>query len=146
MAVLPFKRRTNPCSAAPGSWTVEELAELQRLVGALSRIRGARSWHPAITEEGDPQFYLLGAEPEQRCVASVSRLDRFYILEDGEGRVLAERASLADLVNEAGSLFRVRRGLPFTARVALVVCAARSLLNDKLAPLEESFELLAIFV
>ena len=89
---------------------------------------------------------MLGAEPEQRCVASVSRLDRFYILEDGEGRVLAERASLADLVNEAGSLFRVRRGLPFTARVALVLCAARSLLNDKLAPLEESFELLAIFV
>jgi hypothetical protein len=99
-----------------------------------------------MTEEGDPQFYVLGAEPEQRCVASVSRVRRRYILEDGDGRVLAEHATLAHLVQDANGLFRSRGRVQATVRVSLALYAVRSLVEEKFAAVEDALGLIAVLV
>jgi hypothetical protein len=146
MKILPFIRPTQAHSAVTAPWSVEELAELRRLVRLLSRQCGARTWHSATTEEGDPQFYVLGARPEQRCVASISRLRGLYILEDGQGCVVAERTYLAELVRDAVPLFRSHRRYSFTVQALLAMCAARWFMTEKLAAIEDSFEVLAVLV
>ena len=146
MKVLPFIRPTEAHSAVTVPWSVEELAELRCLVRLLSGQCGARTWHLATTEEGDPQFYVLDTGPEQRCVASISRLSGLYILENGQGCVVAEHTNLAELVRNAVALFRWHRRYSFTAQAFMALCAARWFVTEKMAAVEDSFDVLAVFV
>ena len=96
-----------------------------------------------MTENGDPQFYLLGPLPDQACELSVSRLGGRYILEDGSGRLLFEHRSLALVALHAKAA--VARSAPWwlAAHVVLLWCTVRQIIHDKVEPwLAESEELL----
>jgi hypothetical protein len=131
-----------PCDNGHG-WNDDELAALRRLTRLLSRRRGAQSWHMGATEAGEPQFYLVGPDPDQPCVACVSRVGSGYVLEDGTGHVLAEEGRVADLVDRASAAFPVRRQVPLSTRAFLAVCAWRAFVDQKMAAFEESLEVLA---
>jgi hypothetical protein len=140
MTVVPFvPRREVP---ETGEWRLEELLELSRLMRLLSGRVGAQSWETGATERGDPQFYALGPQPEQACVACVSRVGSMYVLEDGAGRVLAEDRLLPDLVRSAGRSIPRPRRVPLAARVLLATCTARAMVEEKMAFFEESAEIL----
>jgi hypothetical protein len=141
MTVVPFVSRREAPEGA--EWRLEELLELSRLMRLLSGRAGAQSWETGATERGEPQFYALGPRPEQACVACVSRVGATYVLEDGAGRVLAEDRSLTALVRSAGRSIPRPRRLPLTARVLIAACAGRALVEEKMAFLEESTEILA---
>lgn len=140
MNVVPLISRTDW-----GTWRPDELVELQRLLRLLTCRAGARSSENGSTERGDPQLYVLGAGPEQRCLACVSRLGSVYVLEDGAGTVLAETRSLRELAKSVEETIPRARRVPLTARAFLAACAGRAFLDEKMAAVEESFELLARF-
>jgi hypothetical protein len=137
MNVVAFRGRIAP---APGEWSRDEFA---RLV-ALAREAGAdASFATGRTEQGDPQFYLLGPAPERDCILSVSRLGRSYVLEDGNGRVLGEVPSLERVGAEAMRA-ALRGGRSFVARATLVWVTLRLTIEEKLEPIfDETEELLA---
>jgi hypothetical protein len=124
-------------------WSPDELHELGRLTRLFTSRCGARGWDVGQTERGDPQLYVLGPEPEQPCLASVSRLGPLYVLEDGGGRVCGEYESLRDLVRHADRSIAKPLRLPLTTRIVLALCAIRTTLEEKLTFVEESAELLA---
>jgi hypothetical protein len=131
-----------PCDNGHG-WNDDELAALRRLSRLVSRRRGAQSWHMGATDAGEPQFYLVGPDPDQPCVACVSRVGSGYVLEDGNGHVLAEEARVAELITRASAAFPVRRRVPLSARAFLAVCAWRAFVDQKMAAFEESLDVLA---
>ena len=138
MSVVAFERKRTV-----GFW---DEAELDTIVAALSVAlapgRG-REWETGMTENGDPQFYLLGPLPDQACELSVSRLGGRYILEDGSGRLLFEHRSLALVALHAKAA--VARSAPWwlAAHVVLLWCTVRQIIHDKVEPwLAECEELL----
>ena len=60
MTIVPFvpRREADP-------WRLDELVELDRLMRLLAGRTGARSWETGVTERGEPQFYVIGPDPEQ---------------------------------------------------------------------------------
>jgi hypothetical protein len=124
-------------------WNDEEIAALRRLSRLLSRRRGAEASHLSETETGEPQFYVLGPRPDEACLACVSRVGSRYVLDDGSGRLLADEADIADLVKRAFEAYPVPRTIPFATRAFLVVCAWRAFVDQKMASLEESLEMLS---
>jgi hypothetical protein len=137
MTVVPFVPRPE----AP-RWRLDELVELDRMMRLLAGRTGARGWETGATERGEPQFYAIGPEPEQRCVACVSRVGAIYVLEDGSGQVLGEARSLRELVKGANRAIP-RRRIPLAARAFLGICAGRAFVEEKMVAFEESLELLA---
>jgi hypothetical protein len=130
MSIVAFPHR------AP-AWSTGELQQLVALFQAE-----AGSWAVGATEQGDPQFYLLG--PGQDCVLCVSRLALTYVLEDGEGRLIGEAPALDRFAEFARAA--VRRGRSFVARATLAWLTLRLTIEEKLEPiLEESEEFLARF-
>jgi hypothetical protein len=129
MSIVEFPHRA-------GVWSSGELQQLLSLFSAE-----ADSWAVGTTEQGDPQFYLLG--PGQECVLCVTRLAQAYVLEDGEGRLIGEApiGRFAEFARAA-----VRGGRAFVARVTLAWLTIRLTIEEKLEPIfEESEELLARF-
>lgn len=120
--------------AHSGEWRTQEL---NTIVGALTpaMARGeAGSWDVGATENGDPQFYLLGAAPEENCEICISRIGRVYILEDGEGRLLLDSDDLSTLAERAASTLRRNRA-QIVARVMVAWCVAKQFFHDRVEPM-----------
>jgi hypothetical protein len=137
MSVVAFERKQ-----VAESWSE---AELNTIVAALNIALASgtgREWETGMTEIGDPQFYLLGALPDQACELCVSRIGGRYILEDGLGRLLFEHRSLALVAMHAKAAVR---SAPWrlVAHVVLLWCTVRHIIHDKVEPwLAEGEELL----
>jgi hypothetical protein len=141
MSVVAFERKQSA-----EAWSEAELDTLlASLNGALASGNGGE-WETGVTEQGDPQFYLLGPLPDQTCELCVSRIGRRYLLEDGSGRLLFEHQSLPLVALHAKAAMRSSwSGL--VARVALLWCTIRHMIHDRLEPLlAESEEMLVHLV
>ena len=124
-----------------GPWRTGELNTIVERLAPESSRGSARRWDVGITEIGDPQFYLLG-QPHDECILCISRLGRMYVLEDGHGQVLFEHNSLLALAEQARVVLQKKK-TQIVARVALVWCAVRETIEEKLdAMVVEGEELL----
>ena len=125
-----------------GPWRSGELNTIVERLAPESSRGGARRWDVGITDIGDPQFYLLGP-PHDECILCISRLGRLYVLEDGHGQLLFEHNSLLALAEHARVVLQKKK-TQIVARVALVWCAVRETIEEKLdAVVVEGEELLA---
>jgi hypothetical protein len=93
------------------------------------------TWATAMTECDDPQFFLIGPEPEAACLTAISRVGGRYVLEDGAARVVCESRDLAELVKRAQLAFAGRRKLSLVMRILLPFGAARAFFDEKVEPL-----------
>jgi hypothetical protein len=110
---------------------------LNTIVGALTpAVSGgaASGWDVGATENGDPQFYLLGPAPQENCEICISRVGRTYILEDGEGRLLLDTGDLSALAERAAATFRSNRA-QIVARVMIAWCVAKQFVHDRVEPM-----------
>jgi hypothetical protein len=124
-----------------GPWRTAELNTIVERLAPESSRGGARRWDVGITDIGDPQFYLLGP-PHDECILCISRLGRLYVLEDGHGQLLFEHNSLLALAEHARVVLQKKK-TQIVARVALVWCAVRETIEEKLdAVVVEGEELL----
>ena len=136
MSVIDFPQRKP--NAHDGVWRTDELRQLVSLFGTSN-------WDVGATEQGEPQFYVLGPAPDHDCLLCVSRLANSYVLEDGAGRILGEAPALHQFTGHAVSA-ATRAGRSFIARATLLLCAIRLAIEEKLEPVfEETQELLARF-
>jgi hypothetical protein len=140
MSVLAFERKQNP-----GEWSESELNTIVAALSAALAPATGRQWETGTTENGDVQFYLLSALPDQACELCLSRIGRNYILEDGTGRLLFEHRNL-DLV-----ALHAKAAVPSTSwlmvRTITLWCAVRSAFHEKAEPwLVEGEELFVQFV
>ena len=128
-----------------GPWRTGELNTIVERLAPESSRGGAWRWDVGITDIGDPQFYLLG-HPHDECILCISRLGRLYVLEDGHGQLLFEHNSLLALAEQARVVLQKKK-TQIVARVALVWCAVRETIEEKLdAVVVEGEELLAHYV
>jgi hypothetical protein len=122
-------------------------AELQQLIGvfaAYSATGSAREWATGTTELSDPQFFILGDDPEQDCLLAVARVGRIYVLENGTGAVLAEDTDLAPVAEKAIALARRPSLAALYARIGVAWCVMRSAVEEKVELLiAEPVELLS---
>jgi hypothetical protein len=121
-------------AAHPGEWRKHEL---NTIVGALTpAVSGgaASGWDVGATENGDPQFYLMGPAPHENCEICISRVGRTYILEDGEGRLLLDTGDLSALAERAAATFRGNRA-QIVARVMVAWCVAKQFFHDRVEPM-----------
>jgi hypothetical protein len=100
-----FRRDRRPAPPPRNcGWQPGEFAELVRLFRAMRERDHAESYEFGLTERGDPQFYVLGGDAERRCVCAVSRLcqqtQSWYVIENGNGRVLSDGCCLRDMIND----------------------------------------------
>jgi len=124
-----------------GPWRSGELNTIVERLAPESSRGGARRWDVGITDIGDPQFYLLGP-PHDECILCISRLGRLYVLEDGHGQLLFEHNSLLALAEHARVVLQKKK-TQIVARVALVWCAVRETIEEKLDAVVVGEELLA---
>jgi hypothetical protein len=129
MSVLTFQRKQDG-----ELWSDTELQTLLAALNAALGSEDGRGWETGMTENGDPQFYLLGSLPEQACRLCVSRVGRRYILEDGAGRLVFEHQSLPLVALHAKAAVSSRRW-SLAARVMLAWCSVRHAIEDKAEPL-----------
>lgn len=142
MTVVAFK----PPASEDGTWRYEELQQLVGVFAAHAARGDASDWAVAATEAGDPQFYVLGERPAQDCVLSISRLGRDYVLEDGEGAVIAENHNLSEIADKATALSLASRKTSILARIGIVWIAVRHQYEEKVEPLfAEPMEVLTHF-
>jgi hypothetical protein len=115
-------------------WSVHELEELMRLYAANAGRRKV-TWATAMTELDDPQFFLIGPEPEAECLVAISRVGGRYVLENGVGHVVCESRDLPEVVKQA-QLGLASRGKPsLVIRMLLPFGAARAIFDEKVEPL-----------
>ena len=119
MTVLAFHRQPRQLG-----WNRSELETIATAFSPAVGAGEASGWVVAETERGDPQVYLLGPNPDQDCILSISRLGRDYIVEDGTGGLLSERGCLLLLAEQLRLLMR-RRTSALVARIGLVWIAWR---------------------
>ena len=139
MSVVAFERKQHN-----GDWSEKELGILIAALAAAIAKGAGRAWETGVTEQGDAQFYLLGALPEQACELCVSRIGKRYILEDGSGRLLFEHWNL-ELV-----ALHAKAAIPSTSwlmvRAITMYCAIRNAIHERVEPLlVEGEELLVQF-
>ncbi len=132
MTVVAFK---SPASDERGVWHYDELQQLVGIFAAHAARGDASDWAVAATEAGDPQFYVMGDRPAQDCVLAISRLGREYVLEDGEGAVIAENHNLALIAEKAIALSLSSRRTSLLARIGVIWIAARHQYEEKIEPL-----------
>jgi hypothetical protein len=140
MTVLKFRR---PPQTVRSGWQPAELREV--IGGCAGSIASgqASGWEVGLTENGDPQVYLLGPPPDYDCILCISRLGRLYVVEDGSGRVLFEHDNPMLIAEQAAAALR-RRKAAIVARLALAWCALREAFEEKAdALVGEPMELLA---
>ena len=142
MTVVAFKSSADQS----GTWHYDELQQLVGIFAAHSARGDATDWAVVATEAGDPQFYVLGERPAQDCVRAISRLGRDYVLEDGEGAVIAENHNLALIADKAIALSLSARRASIPARIGVVWIAVRHHYEEKIEPLfAEPMEVLTHF-
>ncbi|MGE3150278.1 MAG: hypothetical protein AB7K04_14560 [Pseudorhodoplanes sp.] len=96
MTILKFQPRSIP---ARGGWREAEIRSLSEACAALIARGQAAAHETGTTDAGDPQFYLLDAQPDRNCLFCVSRIGSFYVLQNDEGRILLESRTL-DTITE----------------------------------------------
>jgi hypothetical protein len=128
MNVLAFERKLSA-----GGWSKAELDTLLAALNYALVSEGGRGWETGQTENGDPQFYLLGSLPDQACELCVSRIGARYLLEDGAGRLLFEHQSLPLVTLHAKAALSSRRW-SLVARIVLLCCMVRHAIHDKVEP------------
>jgi len=131
MTIVPFS--AHPQRPA-GVWRPDEMSQLLSIYAAHEAQGEASDWDTGETERRDPQFYILGAQPDLDCLVSVTRIGDAYILEDGHGHVVAEGSSLSAIAEKA---VRMASGLrrSFLAQIAVGWIAAREFFEEKVEPL-----------
>jgi hypothetical protein len=101
VVVLDVARRKVQ-AATLNAWSPAEMGELTRLYHAKREHGGAAGFAYGETDQRDPQFYVLNSTDAESCTACVSRLirdsRRWYVIEDGEGKVQVEGGCLRTLV------------------------------------------------
>jgi hypothetical protein len=132
MTVVAFKSPASDCS---GTWHADELQQLVGIFAAHAARGDVTDWAVAATEAGDPQFYLLGERPAQDCVLAIPRLGRDYVLEDGEGAVIAENHNLAQIADKAIALSLSARRATTLTRIGVLWIALRHQYEEKIEPL-----------
>lgn len=121
-------------------WTPHELEELMRLYASQSCQRKV-SWATAITDFGDPQFFLMDAESD--CLIALSRLEHQYLLEDGQGCPLCVNTSLEDSVQRAQTVLAARRRPALMVRILVPIAALKAYFDEKCeALIPDSIELM----
>jgi hypothetical protein len=134
MSVIDFPQ----CTPRRSGWRPDELRHLAALFKT-------NPWDIGATEQGEPQFYVLGPAPDHACVLCVSRLAHGYVLEDSVGRIVCEAPAL-HLFAEQAARALAGGGRSFVARAALLIGAIRLTIEEKLEPVfDETQELLARF-
>jgi hypothetical protein len=132
MTVISF--HTRPQTSA-GLWHADEMSQLLSIYAAHEAQGDACDWDTGETEGKDPQFYILGVQPDLDCVVSITRLGNDYVLEDGHGHVVAEGRSLSVIADKAVQLTSSIRKSAFLARIAVAWIAAREFFEEKVEPL-----------
>jgi hypothetical protein len=132
MTVVPF--HIHP-KTSDGLWHADEMSQLLSIFAAHEAQGEASDWDTGETESRDPQFYILGVQPDLDCVVSITRLGNDYVLEDGHGSVVAEGRSLSVIADKAVQLTSSIRKSAFLARIAVAWIAAREFLEEKVEPL-----------
>lgn len=123
-----------------GFWRPEELQQLCSIFAAHAGRGSAGGWATDQTEQGDPQFYVLSEDTAQDCLLCISRIGRNYVLEDGEGGIIAEHHDLASIAEKA---MRLRLGgskLSIAMRLGLTWIALKSSVGEKVHSVEEKVE------
>lgn len=123
-----------------GYWRPEELQQLCSIFTAHAARGSAGGWATDQTEQGDPQFYLLSEDSAQDCLLCISRIERNYILEDGEGGIIAEHKDLATIAERAVRLQLGGSKLSIAMRLGLIWIALRSSVGEKVQSVEEKVE------
>lgn len=116
------------------NWRRQELQQIVAALGPVLRADPSRAWEVGSTEAGDPQFYLLGSQPDDTCDVCISRVGSVYVLEDGAGRVLFDGANLAALGEKAVAFLRQDRG-QIIASLMLAWFGIRHFVHDKVEAL-----------
>jgi hypothetical protein len=104
------------------------------LGSAQSTAGEASTWASGTTENGEPQFYLLGPAPGEECVLCISRVRGTYLLEDGSGALLAEDRQLKPILHKAAAALTRRKRVGIVLRALFAFCAVRTVLEQKLEP------------
>ena len=128
-----------------GIWQSCELEKMQATFAAELASGDASGWHVDATEVGDPQFYLLGPQPTEDCILSISRLGRLYVLEDGAGHILAEDGNLSRLTLKGKQFLREAKAGLF-ASMALMWGTIRHQFEEKVEPMLAESEEFLFFV
>lgn len=135
MSVLEFPARNQG-----QGWRPAELQQVQRCTEAEAPAGAV--WETGVTEAGDPQAYLIGPAPDHDCILALSRLSRRYVMEDGNGQILAEGTRLDRLAAYARRVLRSKKA-GLVARTSVAWYAARATFEEKIKPiLAEPVELL----
>lgn len=99
------------------------------------------SWATAVTELGDPQFFLVDAEAD--CLIALSRLGGQYVLEDGEGCPLCANTALEESVQRAQRALATRSRPSLMVRTLLPFAALKAYFDEKCeALIPDSLELM----
>jgi hypothetical protein len=125
--VVKFPRRSEPL---PGGWQNEEFQQIVAACSGSVSVGEASGWEIGITDNGDPQVYLIGPPPDYDCILCISRVGRHYVIEDGHGRVLLEHDSPMLLAEQALSALR-RRKAALLAQIAAAWHAFREAFEEK---------------
>jgi hypothetical protein len=132
MTVIAFQpkpeRETN-------GWTVEERNQFETLYALRAQCGEVSEWTVEATDNGDPQFFLIGPAPSCECVLSISRVSDRYVMEDGHGGLIGEMASLEEVMHSASRLRLGRRATGLFARIALAWYGFREFVEEKTEPL-----------
>jgi len=139
MTVVQFPGRD-----ATHRWQRGEVNALIAACGESLEKGTVSGWEVGETERGDPQLYLLGPAPDHECILCVSRLGRFYVLEDGEGRILCEQDAMADLSEQVRNALRHKKAA-IIARAAVVWLAIKETFEERFEALVEPMEVLEHF-
>jgi len=142
MNVVPFTLKT---STSLRSWSSHELETLVSVYESHAARGDACGWDVGATELDDPQFYIIGPAPELDCVATISRVGRIYVLENGAGQLIDEGSSLETIAARAKMPTRKDKA-SLLARVMFGLTAFRITIEERIEPiLVESEELLLRF-
>lgn len=132
MTIVPFIQRPE---TPDGLWQAEEMSQLLSIYAAHEAQGDANDWDTGETECREPQFYILGAQPDLDCVVSITRIGRDYILEDGHGRIVAESGSLSAIADRAVQMVSGMRKSALVARIAVGWIAAREFFEERIEPI-----------
>ena len=140
--VVKFPGRLPP---PPQGWQHDELQHIVAACSGSVAAGEASGWEVGVTDEGDPQVYLIGPQPNYDCILCISRIGRQYVIEDGHGRVLLEHDSPALFAEQAIAALRRRKEILLT-KVAVAWHAFREAFEEKAEALTaEPMEVLVHF-
>jgi len=140
--VVKFPGRT---LALPQGWQQDELQQIVATCSGSVAAGEASGWEVGVTDEGDPQVYLIGPPPNFDCILCISRVGRHYVIEDGQGRVLLEHDSPMLFAEQALAALRRRKEI-LLAKVAVAWHAFREAFEEKTEALTaEPMEVLVHF-